>query len=61
MELDSIKKIVEAEKKANEIKEQANLEAQEIIQEAEKTKEESKLFYKRQLDLKLQELRKEQE
>ena len=32
MELDSIKKIVEAEKKANEIKEQANLEAQEIIQ-----------------------------
>ena len=61
MELDSIKKVVDAEKKANEIKEKAMSEAQRIIQEAEKTKETSKLFYKRQLDIKLNELRQAQE
>ncbi|MBO5348389.1 MAG: hypothetical protein J6A89_01015 [Clostridia bacterium] len=61
MELDSVKKIVAAEQKANQIKHEANLEAQRILQETEKSKESSRQFYKRQLDMNLENLKSEQE
>lgn len=60
MEFESIKKIVEAEKKAENIKQAARQEAQIIMDQAENSREKNRLYFKRQLENKENELKKEQ-
>lgn len=60
MEFDSIKKIVEAEKKAENIKQDAKQKANVILEQAEESKEKNRLYFKRQLENKEKELKKEQ-
>lgn len=59
MEFESIKKIVEAEKKAENIKQDARQEAQIIMDQAENSKENNRLYFKGQLENKENELKKE--
>lgn len=59
MEFDSIKKIVEAEKKAEAIKLEAKQKATTILEQAENSKENNRLYFKRQLENKEKELKKE--
>lgn len=60
MEFESIKKIVEAEKKAENIKQAARQEAQIIMDQAENSREKNRLYFKVQLENKENELKKEQ-
>lgn len=60
MEFESIKKIVEAEKKADNIKQAARQEAQIIMDQAENSREKNRLYFKVQLENKENELKKEQ-
>lgn len=60
MEFESIKKIVEAEKKADNIKQAARQEAQIIMDQAENSREKNRLYFKGQLENKENELKKEQ-
>ena len=50
MELDSIKKIVQAEKQAEEIKEQAKQKAEETMRNAIESKSQKELFAKRRIE-----------
>lgn len=60
MEFESIKKIVEAEQEAEQIKKQAMQEAEKLLQQAENSKEKSSTYFKSQLYSKQKELKKEQ-
>ncbi len=59
MEFDSIKKIVEAETKAEDMKQKAKQEAKAILEKAENSKESMELYFKKQLELKKKNLEKE--
>lgn len=60
MEFESIKKIVEAEKEAENIKQDAKQKAKIILERAEKSKETSYLYHKGQLETKEKKLKEEQ-
>lgn len=60
MDFESIKKIVEAEQEAEQIKKQAMQEAEKLLQQAENSKEKSSTYFKSQLYSKQKELKKEQ-
>lgn len=60
MEFESIKKIVEAEQEAEQIKKQAMQDAEKLLQQAENSKEKSTSYFKAQLYSKQKELEKEQ-
>lgn len=60
MEFESIKKIVEAEKEAENIKQDAKQKANIILERAKNSKENIYLYYKGQLETKEKELKKEQ-
>lgn len=60
MEFESIQKIVEAEKEAENIKQDAKQKAKMILERAENSKESIYLYYKAQLESKEKELKKEQ-
>ncbi|MCI8749637.1 MAG: hypothetical protein HFH67_17570 [Lachnospiraceae bacterium] len=59
MELESIRKIVEAEKEAENKKEEAKQKAKVIIEKAENSKEINRVYFKGQLERREKELRKE--
>ena len=59
MELESIKKIVEAEQEAEKIKNDAMQKAKTILEKAKNTRESSKSYFKGQLEEKRKELEKE--
>ena len=59
MEMESIKKIVEAEKTAENIKQDAIQKAKIILEQAEKSKEKNRLYFKGLLENKEKELKKE--
>ena len=61
MEMESIKKIVEAEKTAENIKQDAKQKANIILEQAEKSKEKNRLYFKGLLENKEKELKKEKE
>lgn len=61
MEFESIKKIVEAEQKAEIIKEEAEQKAKAILAQVEKSKENNIAYFKSQLFSKQKELEKTQE
>ena len=60
MEFESIQKIVEAEQKADQIKEDAKQRAKTILVQAENAKENSRTYFKAQLHSKEKELQKMQ-
>lgn len=60
MELESIKKIVDTEKEADRIQEEAIKKAQKILEKAEESKENNRVYFKGQLETRLKELEKEQ-
>lgn len=60
MEFESIKKIVETEKEAQTIKEEACKKAKTILERVEETKENNKVYFKEQLENKINDLKKEQ-
>lgn len=60
MEFDSIKKIVDTEKEADRIQEEAIKKAQKILEKAEESKENNRVYFKGQLETRLKELEKEQ-
>ena len=57
--MESIKKIVEAEKTAENIKQDAIQKAKIILEQAEKSKEKNRLYFKGLLENKEKELKKE--
>lgn len=61
MDFSSIKKIVETEKEAEKIKEEARISAQKILQDTKDAKEATRLFHQKQMKRKEEELQKEQE
>jgi len=59
VEFESIKKIVEAEKEAENKKESARQEAKAILEKAENSKEANRVYFKGQLERKAEDLQKE--
>lgn len=59
MEFESIRKIMEAEKEAESRKESAKQKAKEILEQAEKSKETHRVYFKGQLNRKAEDLQKE--
>lgn len=59
MEFESIKKIVETEKKAQMMKEEANQKAKDILAKVEETKENRRVYFKGQLENRVSSLKKE--
>ncbi len=59
MELESIKKIVEAEKEAENKKIEARQKAKAIIEQAENLKETNRVYFKGQIERKEKEFKKE--
>lgn len=60
MEFESIKKIVETEKEAQVIKEEACKKAKSILEKVEETKENNRVYFKGQLENRINDLKKEQ-
>ena len=60
MEFESIKKIVETEKQAQIIKEEACKKAKSILEKVEETKENNRVYFKGQLENRINDLKKEQ-
>lgn len=60
MEFESIKKIVETEKEAQQIKEEASKKARSILERVEQTKENRRVYFKGQLENRVASLKKEQ-
>lgn len=60
MEFESIKKIVETEKEAQIIKEEAYKKAKNILEKVEETKENNRVYFKGQLENRINDLKKEQ-
>lgn len=60
MEFESIKKIVETEKEAQIIKEEACKKAKDILEKVEETKENNRVYFKGQLENRINDLKKEQ-
>lgn len=60
MEFESIKKIVETEKEAQTIKEEACKKAKDILEKVEETKENNRAYFKGQLENRINDLKKEQ-
>lgn len=60
MEFESIKKIVETEKKAQMMKEEASKKAKDILAKVEETKENRRIYFKGQLENRVSSLKKEQ-
>lgn len=60
MEFESIKKIVETEKEAQIIKEEACKKAKRILEKVEETKENNRIYFKGQLENRINDLKKEQ-
>lgn len=60
MEFESVKKIVEAEKEAQTIKEEARKKAKDILEKVEVTKENNRVYFKRLLENRVNDLKKEQ-
>lgn len=61
MEFESIKKIVETEKEAQVIKEEACKKAKSILEKVEETKENNRVYFKGQLENRINDLKKEQQ
>lgn len=61
MEFESIKKIVETEKEAQVIKEEACKKAKLILEKVEETKENNRVYFKGQLENRINDLKKEQQ
>lgn len=61
MEFESIKKIVETEKEAQIIKEEAYKKAKSILEKVEETKENNRVYFKGQLENRINDLKKEQQ
>lgn len=59
MEFDSVKKIVEVEKEAEKMKQDAKQKAKQILEKANNAKEGIYLYHKGQLETKEKELKKE--
>ena len=59
MEFGSIQKIVEAEKEAENIKQEAKQKAKTMIEKAEASKEDNRIYFKGQLERREKELQKE--
>ena len=57
---ESIKKIVETEKEAQRIKEEASKKAKSILERVEQTKENRRVYFKGQLENRITSLKKEQ-
>lgn len=60
MEFDSIKKIVETEKEAQAIEEEAYKKAKDILENVEETKEKNRVYFKGQLENRIDDLKREQ-